>query len=245
MQTAVAAIRAQVIVEMQAQQRTKAAAPERRKKHITQTTQEEKHFDRTKLFSVPELKYRGWTDAAIRRFAPEPDDTRLNPFYKCAAPMKFYLIARVKRIEVRKSWIAWKAGSAVRKQSAAAAVSTKEQKLQEYVDAIEIVVPEMGTDELKSHAIQHYNAWWTGTGKRAHDSDSSEFLDRISVNYLRHELTSYEEHLDKIAGKTGAYNARTDLRSAIYDAIGDAYLTSRPSAGSRTMTAQCGSFTPK
>ena len=81
----------------------------------------------------------------------------------------------------------------------------------------------MGTDELKSHAIQHYNAWWTGTGKRAHDSDSSEFLDRISVNYLCHELTSYEEHLDKIAGKTGAYNARTDLRSAIYDAIGDAY----------------------
>jgi hypothetical protein len=188
-----------------------------------QTNQKEKHIDRTKLFTVSELKYRGWTDTDIKRFAPEHDDIRPNPKYQCAAPMKLYLRARVRRIELRKTWIAWKAGSAVRKQSAAAAVSTKEQKLQEYVDAIEIVVPEMGTDELTSRAIQHYNAWWTGTEKRAHDSDSQDFLDRISVNYLRHELTSYEEHLDEIAGKTGAKEARIDLSGKVYDAIGDAY----------------------
>lgn len=202
--------------------------PAVRKQPLTGTTQQSKvaptrTIDRKKLLSIAELRGRGWTDAAIKKFAPHPDDTRPNPYYKCAAPMKFYLIARVKRIELRKTWIAWTAGSADSMQSSATAVSTKEQKLQEYVDAIEIVVPEMGTDVLTSRAIQHYNAWWTGTEKRAHDSDSQDFLDRISVNYLRHELTSYEEHLDEIAGKTGAKEARIDLSEKVYDAIGDAY----------------------
>ena len=177
-----------------------------------------------RLFSVSELKDRGWTDTAVKRFLPEPDDTRPNPRYSQAgAPMKFYLIARVKRMERTKGWQAWQVGVAERRAAAKRGVSTKEQKLLEQVESIEITVPAMSAEDLARRAVEHYNALWSGRKKRASLSDSSEFLARISVNYLLHQLTEYDEHLDKIAGKTGAHDARTDLRSCIYSAIAGAY----------------------
>lgn len=48
------------------------------------------------------LKERGWTDGMIKKFLGEPDDTLVNPVFKCAAPMALYDINRVKRIEKRK-----------------------------------------------------------------------------------------------------------------------------------------------
>jgi hypothetical protein len=82
-----------------------------------------------KLLSLKDLKERGWTDATIKKFAPKPDGTQVNPAYQSAVPMKLYLLARIKRIERRKTWIAWQEASAVRKKSAAKAVSTKTDAL--------------------------------------------------------------------------------------------------------------------
>jgi hypothetical protein len=66
---------------------------------------------RERVFSVPDLRKRGWTDAAIRRFMPTPDDTRPNPYYsRAAAPMKFYFSNRVKRLERTKGWQEWRIG---------------------------------------------------------------------------------------------------------------------------------------
>jgi hypothetical protein len=143
--------------------------------------------------------------------------------YSSAAPMKLYLLARIKRIERRKTWIAWQEASAARKKSAAKAVSTKTDALLQWVDSLEIEVPKMTDEELTARAVENYNALWWETEKRAGANDDQDFLDRIAVNYLRHQLSPYEEHLNEIAGKTGAHEARDRLRSAIYEAIGDAY----------------------
>ena len=176
-----------------------------------------------KFLSLADLKKRGWSDATIRKFAPEPDDTEINPAYQSAAPMKLYLLARIKRIERRKTWIAWQDASAVRKKSAAKAVSTKKHNLMQWLDSLVIEVPKMTDEELTARAVAHYNALWFDKEKRAHVGDDLDFLDRITVNYLRHQLSPYEEHLNEIAGRTGAHKARDRLRSLIYDAIGDAY----------------------
>jgi hypothetical protein len=176
-----------------------------------------------RLLSLKDLKDRGWTDATIKKFAPQPDGTQVNPAYQSAAPMKLYLLARVKRIERRKTWIAWQADSAVRKISAAKAVTTKIDAMKEWLDSLTIEVPKLTDEELIARAVEHYNALWCGTEKRACVNDDQDFLNRIAVNYLRHELSPYEEHLNQIAGKTGAHEARDRLRSLIYNAIGDAY----------------------
>jgi hypothetical protein len=177
-----------------------------------------------KFLSLGALKQRGWTDAAIKKFAPEPDEVRDQPWpHRNSPPMKFYLLARIKKIEQRKTWIAWQEGSAVRKKSAAKAVSTKIAALTQWLDSLVIEVPQMTDEELTTRAVEHYNIHWMDTEKRARVDDDEDFLDRISVNYLRHELSPYEEHLNQIAGKTGAHEARSRLRSLIYNAIEDAY----------------------
>ena len=177
-----------------------------------------------KFLSLGALKQRGWPDATIKKFAPEPDEVRDQPWpHRNSPPMKFYLLARIKKIEQRKTWIAWQEGSAVRKKSAAKAVSTKIAALTQWLDSLVIEVPKMTDEGLTARAVEHYNALWFDTDKRASVDDDEDFLERISVNYLRHQLSPYEEHLNQIAGKTGAHEARDRLRSLIYDAIGDAY----------------------
>jgi hypothetical protein len=80
-----------------------------------------------KTYSVPDLKGRGWTDTAIRKFLPTvPDDTRPNPKYRNAgAPMKFWLCKRVHRVEKSKRFIAWAQGTEKRKQAASKGVSKR------------------------------------------------------------------------------------------------------------------------
>jgi hypothetical protein len=60
---------------------------------------QKKKFKRDLLYSVANLKERGWTKACINKFLGTPDDFRDNPNYQKAAPMHFYLRSRVKEAE--------------------------------------------------------------------------------------------------------------------------------------------------
>src|SRR2546429_7280232 len=51
------------------------------------------------MLTTSALKERGWTLALIKKFLGEPDDTRENPHYRSAAPMRLYTIDRVEVIE--------------------------------------------------------------------------------------------------------------------------------------------------
>ena len=78
--------------------------------------------------SKPKLKERGWTDGMVRKFLGEPDATRPNPHYKCAAPMGLYDVKRVEKVERSAKFKAEMEKLAGRKQSAQKAVKTKMQK---------------------------------------------------------------------------------------------------------------------
>ena len=54
------------------------------------------------------------------------------------------------------------------------------------------------------------------------DSDDA-FLSRIMVNYIRHDLSSYEERLDMLFGRVGKREAYRILLKKIYKAIKKAY----------------------
>lgn len=57
----------------------------------------------------------------------------------------------------------------------------------------------------------------------ASERSSPEFLERITVNYLRHELSSYENHLTRVAGQVGAEDAYWRIKEKVLDAIAGAY----------------------
>lgn len=84
--------------------------------------------------------------------------------------------------------------------------------------------------QLEFLAIEHYNNYHDTLGK--YDfmpvslcSCSREFLNRITVNYLRHECTDYDYELSEIAGKVGVQDAHDILKERVNEAIYEAYPT--------------------
>ena len=105
-------------------------------------------------------------------------------------------------------------------------MSTKQEKLQAYLEGVEIKVPRLDEQPLIKRASGHYNARQidrVGLDLFADESSDRVFLERITVNYLRHELTCYEHQLTKIAGKVGADDARMEMKEKVLDAISEKY----------------------
>jgi hypothetical protein len=176
------------------------------------------------------LKTRGWSDRLIKSLLGEPNDTRTNPHLRSGPPICLYLKTRVHRAEKRKAFKDSQVGRGQRQEAAARAVGTKKRKLREAFDAITVVVPVLGWATLTERAIAHYNGrlrWdrikddYLPTAASAHSDEW--FLNRIRVNFLRHELTSYERILRGIAGRGGVDEAYGDVNSKALDAIADAY----------------------
>lgn len=50
------------------------------------------------------LKKRGWTDTMIKSILGEPDEYRVNPYHKSAAPMRLWSEDKVRRAERTKAF---------------------------------------------------------------------------------------------------------------------------------------------
>src|SRR5262249_49184446 len=89
-------------------------------------------YDRSELFTKPELRERGWTDALVKRFLPENDDVRDNPYSKKAGLMRLYKKETVQAIENMDEFAAAKIKPARQKEFAKKAVKTKEETLRSW-----------------------------------------------------------------------------------------------------------------
>lgn len=187
-------------------------------------------------YALTELKRNGWTDKLIAEFLPIPDKTKANPYYKCAAPMKLYSRERVDAVERTDAWIRARQASKVRQAVATKGVQTKKQRLLAYVDGLEIQVDVIPMDRLIRMACASYNDFHEGCDmvrERCSDWDRATpqsdqlFLERITVNYLRHECSSYDDELVRMFGLTGIRDAYRALNTKDYAAIGAAYPSLR------------------
>lgn len=178
------------------------------------------------------LKERGWTEFSIKKFLGEPDMTKDNPHYKRGPPMCLYLLKRVKRKERTKGFIEWKERSLKRRDGAKRAVLTKKEQLLNMVNSWNIQIPSKSIDSIRKNAIHHYNdfqeyKFMYYNNYDDHDAASldsePDFLDRIVVNYIRHELSSYEDRLDDLFGRVGKGRAYNVLNRKIFKAIKKKY----------------------
>ena len=174
--------------------------------------------------SASAIKERdGWTDTAIRQFLGNPDATAQNPMYKSAAPVRLYLLERVETVERSESFCRFALKSAVRRASASAAGEKRRAATLAYVEALKIRVPKLEARELTRQACLHYNQRLEEFTQQATPDSLPAFLERITVNYLRHGLTRYDRELEALFGKTGREMAVAQLRLRVYGAIEDAY----------------------
>lgn len=180
--------------------------------------------------SLAGLKARGWTDSAVRRFLPIPDKSAVNPHYKCAAPMKLYLIKRVETVENSPEYKDLILSSQKRRDAARRAALTKREVLLELVRNLIVSVEKIEYNELLRRAIQAYNEFHESIAfERGRDflpatmSSDRGFLERIAVNHLRHEMSPYEDKLSEIYGKIGVSGAYPLLLEKIYRKISETY----------------------
>ena len=153
---------------------------------------------------APDLGQRGWTTAMIRDLLGDPDTTRRNPVYRTAAPMRLWLRARAEQVEQSDTFARRRRQAEARSKAGTAAAQRKREQLIALVEAEPVPVPQLPLSQIRRDAIAHFNAHGAlrDHGDRATEDSDSDFLDRITVNYLCHELTDYENRLAGLFGQT-------------------------------------------
>lgn len=177
-----------------------------------------------KMLTKTDIKQRGWNDLLINSLLGKPDKTKRNPHYRSATPMSLYLEERVNEAEKTEDFINHIANRESRVAAAQKAVATKTSNIIDYVNNLEISIPYIIPDLLTKKACRHYEELWAERGEsRSAVGGDIVFINRITVNYLRHECSNYEYELAAIYKKTGKGKAYDLLKSRILDAIAEKY----------------------
>ncbi len=183
-------------------------------------------FQRENYYNLTELKTRGWTLSKITLWLKEPDEIRKNPLYRTASPTKLYLKERVISLEGNKSFKDWLLKTKTSRDKLSASQKKvheiKKEELFKYINGLEIKIEKFHKNQLYKFAVRHYNNLWDSRNKYdkyATVDASDDFLNRISLNMLRHENEHYELELNKMFGKTGNDDAYILLKNKINDEI--------------------------
>ena len=190
-----------------------------------------KDTENEEYISKAGLKTRGWTDSMISIFLGNPDLERINPHYKSAPKMKLYKLSRIINLEGTEEFSIRRIKSEQRSKVMKKVAKNKEMRLLEEIKQLEISVRIISPESLLKASINAYNDFheYVSTERGHYDfvpadsrSDRS-FLQRIQVNYLRHNLTEYGRELENVAGKIRIARAVLMIKEKVYDAIALAY----------------------
>lgn len=184
-----------------------------------------------KLFTKAQLKDQfGLTDSIIK-YIPVTEE-RPNPMFRSAAPMKLYSEKTIEEFKATETYKSWLQKSEKRKMAAQKSVETRLLKNQEMLlqSIKSIKVKKLDNNKLVRLTLQAKNDWYDyqsdlrGTFNDFDpNSADKKTLDRWVVNYIRHNLTSYDDNLEQIAGKTGIAKLYKTLEFAVMERIASTY----------------------
>ena len=176
--------------------------------------------DRTFITKTAVVARAGWSSALISKLLGAPDQRK--KVFGRSIPLALYSVERVEKAEASEEFRAAQDSLARRRIAAKKAVATKTDNLLALVAAMPITVEKLSLARVRKDAIDSYNHRSNGLSF-ASNGDDAAFLRRIMVNYIRHELTQYDNSLWEAAGKTGAHHAVQAIRQRVYQAIAEAY----------------------
>lgn len=134
-----------------------------------------------------------------------------NPHYRCAAPMILYFLKDIKRIEKTKKFKKLKEKADKRKMSAKKAVETKTADTIDIADSFSVDVERMDLEDVEEYTLEEKQSWYNYNFfkfnnieemRNAYIADE-ETVKRWMVNYIRHNLTNYDEELRGLKHRTG------------------------------------------
>lgn len=139
--------------------------------------------------------------------------------------MKLYAEDRITQIEQSDEFINAFHTAKGRKKAAQKAVYTKKTALLNLIDQIEIRIAD--DPNIQNHAIASYNDFHEEMGhydyEPARKTSDFHFLERITVNYARHNLTRYDSLIDQLYRKVGKQEAYRLLKRRTLEAIARRY----------------------
>ena len=165
------------------------------------------------------LTRSGWSKSLLVKLLGEPDVRKKQ--YGRTNLMCLYDLDRVQSAESAVVFLAAQESLAKRKLSATKAVETKVKRLMDAVSCMAINVERVKC--VESFAIDAYNEYNEDNFNPASHKSNRAFLDRICVNFIRHELTEYDFSLETVAGETGITQAVDAIREKVYAAIAACY----------------------
>lgn len=184
--------------------------------------------------STQELEKRGWTKGLIKKFLPEPDDVEHFKRYGCRY---FYSIKKVEETERSDKFRALQE-KALKKRTAGKL--SAEKRRNEYLRFLSfkmlVRVRVLDEETLLDRAISAYNShrrmrdWqrfergqiddYELENRRDAGTDSDPaFLERITVNYIRHRLTRYDALLESLPGQQAQEEAARIIQTRVFEAI--------------------------
>ena len=79
---------------------------------------------------------------------------------------------------------------------------SRNQKLEQYINQIQIKIPKFSKHHLYSLALNNYNQYILHINQlsklKSRRKINKKFLNRITVNYIRHQLTNYDQETKKL-----------------------------------------------
>ena len=169
------------------------------------------------------ISIRKWTDRLIKKYMPVPDEIRKNPHYGRASEMKLYKISRVESIEKNEHFLIDFQKTILRRKSSLKMVETKKDNLLIQISELPISVEIIPRYELIPLVIDAYNDRnYYKDYLTLRDLDQSK-LEKLTVNYIRHQLTSYDQCLGLIFSKVGKKEGYRLLKERIYKCISESY----------------------
>lgn len=174
------------------------------------------------FLTLTELCDRGWTRATIRDLLGTEDLRRRNPWYHAAAPVRLWAVERILAAESTSEFAKRKAATERRRSSARVAARRRASRLNDWAETVPILVDAMPIDTAQARAIESYNEanyWREPAGPWCDQA----FLARITVNFLRHTSTPYDDEMTRCRGKPGVVLAQSTLRARVLKAIGQMF----------------------
>jgi DNA-binding transcriptional MerR regulator len=170
-----------------------------------------------------------------KQLAALPHKDVVNPRYRSGPKMRLYLRSDVERLaetitdeerkkRERRSEAAMKAAETRREQKREK-LKKANSDLLEWASSMQFAIPEIEKNVLIRRAVAHHNERLRNQGLSAIEYETG--LESIIVNYIRHELTNYD---DKLRGRgwhggtrRGEIEAYAIIRERCLQQIADAY----------------------
>jgi hypothetical protein len=113
-----------------------------------------------------------------------------------------------------------------RRQSSSKSIKDRKERLLTWAEEYPIKLPNIPREKLMKDAYDSWY-WYKYDDDYEYDdeviSSENDFIHRITINYVRHDLTKYEELLEEIKGKVGIGEAYECLKHRIIEAIENKY----------------------